>query len=74
MNSIKMLHYDRIDFSEGTNVNKTSELKECGVCHYWYFFNKGFTFQLKCCNKCHDLLLMSINLSNTAILNFNGSN
>ena len=28
MNNIKTLYYDRIDISKGTDVNKTSELKE----------------------------------------------
>ena len=27
MNNIKILYYDRIDVSEGTNVNKTSKSK-----------------------------------------------
>ena len=31
---IKMLHYDSIDISEGNDVNKTSESKECDICHY----------------------------------------
>ena len=35
------------DVSEGTDVNKTSASKECGICHYWYFLNKGFKFQHK---------------------------
>ena len=26
-----MIYYDRIDVSEGTNVNKTSESKECNI-------------------------------------------
>ena len=30
--------YDRIDVSEGINVNKTTKSKKCNVCHYWYFF------------------------------------
>ena len=29
-----MLYYDRIDVSEGTDVNKTSESKERDICHY----------------------------------------
>ena len=29
-----MLYYDRIDASEGINVNKTSAPKECDICHY----------------------------------------
>ena len=27
-----MLHYDRIDFSDGIDVNKTSESKVCDIC------------------------------------------
>ena len=64
-----MLYYNIIDFSEGININKTSESKECDVFHYWYFLNKGFTFQPNVCNRCYDLLMMSMNLSNIAILN-----
>ena len=29
-----MLNYDRIDVSEGVDVNKTSASKECDICHY----------------------------------------
>ena len=29
-----MLDYDRIDISEGTDVNKTNVSKECDICHY----------------------------------------
>ena len=29
-----MLYYDRIDVSEGIDVNKTSASKECDSCHY----------------------------------------
>ena len=58
-----MLYFDRID------VNKTSKSKECDICHYWYFFlNKGFKCQPNVCKRCHDLLVMSINLSDIAIL------
>ena len=35
----KMLEYDRIDLSEGIDINKTSASKECDICHYWYFLN-----------------------------------
>ena len=58
-----MLYYDRIDVSEGINVKKTSESKECDSCHYWYFLYKGFKFQPNVCNGCHDLLMMSMNLT-----------
>ena len=64
-----MIYYDRIDFSGGIDVNKTSESKVCNICHYWYFLNKGFKFQPRVCNRCQDLLMMSINLSDIPILN-----
>ena len=41
---------------------------------YWYFLNKVFKFQSNVCNGCHDLLMMSMNLSDIAILNVKGSN
>ena len=62
-----MLFFDRAHVSKETDVNKTIESKECEVCHYWYFSNKGFKFQQNVCNRCHDLLMMSMNLSDIAI-------
>ena len=59
-----MLHYDKIDVSEGIDINKTSKSKECNICHYWYFLNKGLKFQLYVCN----FLMMSMNLSNITVL------
>ena len=29
-----MLEYDRIDISEGIDINKTNASKECDICHY----------------------------------------
>ena len=72
-NNIKMLYHDGIDVSEEIDVNKTSSSKECDVCHYWYFSNFSFMFQPDVCNRCHDLLMMSVNLSDVAILNIKGS-
>ena len=62
-----MLYYNRIDISEGIDINKISESKECDICHCWYFLNKSFNFQPNVCNRCHDLLMMSMNLSDIAI-------
>ena len=68
-----MICYDRIDTSEGIDVNKTSESKECNIFCYWYFLNKGFHFQPNFYNRCHDFLIMSMNLIHTAILNINSN-
>ena len=29
-----MLEYDKIDISDGTDVNKTNVSKECDICHF----------------------------------------
>ena len=68
-----MLHVDRTEVSEGTDVNKTSASKECDICHYWYFLNYSFTFQPNVCNRCRDLLMLSMNLSDITILNIKSS-
>ena len=39
------------------------------VYHYGYFLNKGFKFQINICNRCHYLLMMSMNFSDIAISN-----
>ena len=64
-----MLYYDRIDVSEGVDVNKRNESKECDIYHYWYFLDKGFKFQPNVCNGCYNLSMKSMNLSGIAILN-----
>ena len=39
-----MLYFDQIDLSEGIDVNKTIESKECNICHYWYLSFKALSF------------------------------
>ena len=68
-----MLYFDRIDVSEGTDVNKTSASRECDCLHYWYFFSHSFTFQPNVCNRCDNLLMMSMNLSDIVILSIKDS-
>ena len=65
--SIKMVYYDRVDVCEGIDVNKTSTSEGCDFCFYWYFLNFSFKFQPNVCNRYHDLLIMSMNLSDIAI-------
>ena len=33
LNNIKMLYFDKIDVSEGIEVNKTSKSKDSNTCH-----------------------------------------
>ena len=57
-----MLFYVRTDISEGIDVTKSSDSKECTICHYWYF-KHGFKFQKSFYNGCHDLLMLSLDIS-----------
>ena len=67
-----MLYSGRTDAYEGIVVNKTSASEEIDIYHNWHFLDQGFKFQPHVCNRCHDVLMISINLSNTAVLNING--
>ena len=58
-----MLEYDRIDISEGIDVNKTNLSKECDICHYWYFKDTGFKYEKYLCNGCHDLMQKAISFN-----------
>ena len=62
-----MLEYDRIDSSEGTDVNKTNLSKEWDICHYCYFKNIGFKYEPYLCNGCHDLMQKAMSFNNIAI-------
>ena len=62
-----MLHYERIDISEGADLAKSNNNKECMICHY-FFFNHGFIFLYSVCNGCHDLSILSVNISDIAVI------
>ena len=68
-----MLEYDRIDISEGTDVNKTNLSKECDLCHYWYFKNIDFKYESYLCNGCHDLMQKAMSFNNVAVVYVKGN-
>ena len=53
-----MLYFNRID--------------EFDICHYWHLSNYSSKFQQNVCNRFHDLLMMSMNLRDIAVLNIKG--
>ena len=57
-----MLQYEKIDVSEGIDINKTDASKEFMLCHYWYFKDVGYKFLLQVCNKCHDVFMTAYEL------------
>ena len=62
-----MLQYDRTDIREGIDLAKSNNSKEFMICHYW-FFNHVFEFQNSVCNGCHDLTMLSVSISDIAII------
>ena len=50
-----MLAYEKIDISDGIDVNKSDESKECMLCHYWYFLDKSFSYGSYLCDGCYNM-------------------
>ena len=67
-----MLEYERIDISEGIDVNETNLSKECDICHYWYFKDTGFKYQPYLSGGCHDLIQKGMGFNNIAIVYIKG--
>ena len=67
------MQYNKIDVSEGIDVNKTSSSKECELGHFWFFRDIGFKFEEHACNQCHDLLTMAYSLKDIATLSEKGA-
>ena len=68
-----MLKYNRIDISEGIDINKTNAWKECKTCHYWYVKDIGFKYEPYLCNCCHGLMQKAISFNDVAIVYVKGS-
>ena len=69
----KMLEYDKIDISEGIDINYTSASKERDICRYWYFLNESFTYEPYLCNGCHYLMQKAMNFNDVAIVSVKGN-
>ena len=68
-----MLQYDRIDISEGIDINKTNASKECKICHYWYFKDISFKCEPHLCSGFHGLVQKAVSFDNIAIVYVKGS-
>ena len=68
-----MLPQQKIDVSEGIDVNKTRKSEKCELCHYFFFKDVGFKFEKHVCNGYHDLLTTAYSLKNIAILSAKGA-
>ena len=68
-----MLEYEKIDFLEGIDQNKSPSSGECNVCHCWFFIDRNFNYDNYLCNGCSDVMLKSISFKNVAIIYSKGN-
>ena len=68
-----MLEYNKIDISERIDINETSKLKECKICHYWYFQDIGYKYAPLLCNDSHGLMQKAVSFNDIAIVYVKGS-
>ena len=68
-----MLYYNRIDVSEGVDINKSSASKKCIISCYWYSLNKAFECPTVC-NECYNVLMISNDINSMAIVNIYTTN
>ena len=61
------MYCDRISISEGIDLAKSNNSKECMIWHY-FFFNHGFEFQYFVCNGCGDLSMLCLNIRDIATI------
>ena len=62
-----MLKYDKIDITEGIDVDKTNKSRECMFCHYWCYLNKNFSYGPFTCDGCYNIVQRS-DFKNIAIV------
>ena len=69
-----MLEYNRIDISEGIDINKCKKTSaRCSLCKFYYFLDKNFSYGPFLCNGCYDMSLKAISMQNLTIINHNGN-
>ena len=65
-----MLEYDRIDISEGIDINKCEETsRECSLCKFYYFLDKNFKYEPYLCDGCYNMSMKANRMQNLIIMN-----
>ena len=55
-----MLEYDRIDISEGIDINRCEETSaRCSLCKF-FLLDKNFSYGPFLCNGCYDMSLKAV--------------
>ena len=69
-----MLECDRINISEGIDINKCEETsRESSLCKFYYFLDKNFKYGPYLCDGCYDMFMKTVSTQNLTIINHNGN-
>ena len=67
-----MLVYEKIDISDGIDVDMSDKSKECTLCH-WYFLDKSFSYGPYVCDGCYNMMQKCNKLKSIAIVHIKES-
>ena len=69
-----MLEYDRINISEGIDINTCEETsRKCSLHKFYYFLDKNFKYGPYLCDGCYDMFMKAVSIQNLTIINHNGN-
>ena len=51
-----MLVDEKVDISDGIDVDMSDKSKECMLCYYWYFLEKNFSYGPYLCDGCYTMM------------------
>ena len=67
-----MLEHDKINISEGIDINKCKETsRECSLCKFYYFLDKNFKYGPYLCDGCYNMSIKVVSTQNLTIINHN---
>ena len=69
-----MLEYDKINISQGIDINKCKETsRECSLCKFYYFLDINFRYGPYLCDGCYNISIKVVSTQNLIINNHNGN-
>ena len=63
-----MLEHERIDISEGVDVDMSDKSKQCMLCHYRYILDKNVSYGPYLCEGCYNIMQKCNKFKNIAIV------
>ena len=69
-----MLEYDKINISEGIDINKCEKTsRKCSLYKFYYFLDKNFKYGRYLCDGCYDMSMKAVSMQNLTIINHYGN-